>query len=80
MDIVGESHKLEVAKRLVRKGKKVIIKDRSAIVDLVRRTYGLMFDYEIGDDTAGEANTSAAKKQRTDPTSDMGNPMSSYIR
>jgi UDPglucose 6-dehydrogenase len=82
VDIIEESHKIEVAKRLVRKGKKVIIKDRPAIVELVRRTYGLMFEYEVEQpkEEPSNGNGSAKKKARMEPTSDMGNPMSSYIR
>jgi len=90
VDIIEESHKLEVAKRLARKGKRVVIKDRPAIVELVRRTYGSMFEYEVelpgggADEANGESNgattSSAKKKARLEPTSDMGNPMSSYIR
>ena len=82
VDIIEESHKLEVAKRLVRKGKKVIIKDRVAIVELVRRTYGLMFEYEIEEPKEVDSSNGSRKKHRPDdkPVNDMGNPMSSHIR
>jgi len=82
VDIIEESHKIEVAKRLVRKGKTVIIKDRAAIVELVRRTYGLMFEYEVEAPAEEGSNGQPNKKVRRadEPTSDMGNPMSSYIR
>ena len=49
VDIIEESQPIEVAKRLVRAGKAVTIKDRPAIVDLVRRTYGRMFNYDVTD-------------------------------
>lgn len=61
VDIIEESHKLEVAKRLARRGKRVLIRDRAAIVGLVRRTYGAMFDYEVEEEDAG---ADAAKRQR----------------
>jgi len=81
VDIIEESHKLEVAKRLVRKGKKVIIKDRSAIVELVRRTYGLTFEYEVDASLDASGKDGGNKRQKAEsPTTDMGNPMSSYIR
>lgn len=72
VDIIEESQPLEVAKRLVRAGKKVIISDRAAIVDLVRRTYGRLFDYEICD-TATQGVASI-------PNTTMGNPLSSYAK
>lgn len=68
VDIIEESQPLEVAKRLVQAGKKVTICDRSAIVELVRRTYGRMFDYTTCDGYEGAANTT------------MGNPLSSYTK
>lgn len=89
VDIIEESHKLEVAKRLVRKGKKVTIKDRSAIVELVRRTYGSMFEYQVeapsamngSDVPKKKAKLATAGEEEEDiPKQDMGNPMSSYIR
>ena len=39
-DIIEESQPLEVAKALARAGKRVVIRDRPAILGLVRRTYG----------------------------------------
>ena len=68
VDIIEESQPLEVAKRLVQAGKKVTICDRSAIIELVRRTYGRMFDYTTCDGYEGAANTT------------MGNPLSSYTK
>jgi len=68
VDIIEESQPLEVAKRLVRAGKRVTIRDRSAIIQLVRRTYGRMFEYQIYEKKGDEPNTS------------MGNPLSSYSR
>ena len=70
VDIIEESQPIEVAKRLVRAGKRVAIRDRAAIVQLVKRTYGRMFEYEIayGESRGDVVDTSAA----------MGNPLSSY--
>jgi hypothetical protein len=56
----------------VRAGKKVTISDRAAIVHLVRRTYGRLFDYEICDATVG----GVARV----PNTTMGNPLSSYTK
>lgn len=66
VDIIEESQPLEVAKRLVRAGKRVIINDRSAIIQLVKRTYGRIFGYEIDDGSVDKLDTT------------MGNPLSSY--
>jgi UDPglucose 6-dehydrogenase len=66
VDIIEESQPLEVAKRLVRAGKKVTIADRSAIVTLVKCMYGRMFEYEV---------IGVEKKK---PNTTMGNPLSSY--
>lgn len=49
VDIIEESQPLEVAKGLVRAGKTVTIKDRPAIIELVKRTYGRIFQYEVDD-------------------------------
>lgn len=68
VDIIEESQPLEVAKRLVQAGKSVTIRDRSAIVELVRRTYGRMFRYDVTDSNGAAANTN------------MGNPLSSYAK
>ena len=72
VDIIEESQPLEIAKRLVRAGKKVTISDRAAIVHLVRRTYGRLFDYEICD--------AAARGIAPIPDTTMGNPLSSYTK
>jgi len=45
--IIEESQKLEVAKKLAKKGKKVVIRDRRDIIRLVQREYGNLFGYEI---------------------------------
>lgn len=66
VDIIEESQPLEVAKRLVSSGKSVVIRDRGHIIELVRRTYGRMFDYEI--------ITELNAKEETP----MVNPLSSY--
>jgi nucleotide sugar dehydrogenase len=68
VDIIEESQPLEVAKILVRAGKEVTIRDRNAIIELVRRSYGRTFHYECIDSVANEPNTS------------MGNPLSSYSK
>ena len=52
-DIIEESQPLEVAKLLVRAGKSVIVRDRPAIIALVRRTYGKLFQYDTYSDDAG---------------------------
>ena len=75
VDIIEESQPLEVAKRLVRAGKRVTIRDRSGIVELTRRTYGSMFEYESTDAPEGGSPSKRAK-----PNPDSGNPMSSYRR
>lgn len=49
VDIIEESQPIEIAKRLVRAGKSVIIKDRPSIIDLVKRTHGRIFQYETDD-------------------------------
>ena len=66
VDMIEESQPLEVAKRLVHAGKQVTIRDRSAIVELVRRTYGRIFHYKI------------VEKRTDEPNTTMGNPLSSY--
>jgi len=69
VDIIEESHPLEVAKRLVKAGAQVTIKDRRGIVELVRRTYGSMFTYVVDVSTEdGPANVN------------WGNPLGSYRR
>ena len=68
VDIIEESQPLEVAKKIVQKGKKVTISDRSAIIELVRRTHGRMFSYCI----------ESTDKRTLDLNVDMGNPLSSY--
>ena len=47
--IIEESPKLEIAKKLVKNGRKVTIKDRKGIIELVSKEYGLLFDYIIID-------------------------------
>ena len=76
--IIEESQPLEVAKRLVQRGKRVTIKDRAFIISLVRRTYGRMFDYEVEVDAACGENGHAGAP--SSPNVDMGNPSSSYRR
>ena len=66
VDMIEESQPLEVAKRLVHADKQVTIRDWSAIVELVRRTHGRMFHYEI------------VEKRTAEPNTTMGNPLSSY--
>lgn len=66
VNIIEESQPIEVAKRLVRAGRSVTIKDRLAIVDLVRRTHGRIFTYEVDD-----------RDTNFDTTS---NPLSSYAK
>ena len=44
--IIEESQKLEVAKLLAKRGRKVIIKDRKEIIDAVKLEYGNMFHYQ----------------------------------
>lgn len=44
-NIIEESAKLKIAKYLVKKGKKVIIKDVKIILDEVRKEYGNIFSY-----------------------------------
>lgn len=66
VDIIEESQPIEVAKLLVRAGKRVTIKDRRTIVDLVKRTYGRIFSYEV--------NEVLVDSVKTD------NPLSSYKR
>jgi UDPglucose 6-dehydrogenase len=64
VDIIEESQPLEVAKGLVRAGKTVTIKDRPGIIELVKRTYGRIFQYEVDDSLKFSEHTN--------------NPMSSY--
>ena len=45
--LIEESHKLKVAKKLVEIGKKVIIKDKKEVLDLVRKSFGNLFVYEL---------------------------------
>ena len=73
--IIEESQPLEVAKRLVQRGKRVTIRDRGCIVSLVRRTYGRMFEYEVQDRVGDDGRQPSAE-----PNVDMGNPSSSYRR
>ena len=91
-DIIEESQPLEVAKRLATAGKRVLVRDRKGILDLVRRTYGRLFEYEYigpGAPAAAVDGSAAAngvqhppqerpRQEMTDPT--MGNPSSSYRR
>ncbi|KAH9258569.1 hypothetical protein BASA81_003071 [Batrachochytrium salamandrivorans] len=46
-DLIDESPKLEVARILAKRGHAVLIRDREGIVDLVRRQFGSLFDYEV---------------------------------
>jgi len=48
--IIEESQKLEVARGLVRAGKKVLIRDRKIIIREVILEFGNQFEYEITDD------------------------------
>jgi len=70
VDVIEESQPLEVAKLLARAGKRVTIRDRAAIIALVRRTYGRLFEYETTDDA----------QRAPPPNLTMGNPHSSYQR
>lgn len=63
VDIIEESQPIEVAKRIVRAGKKVIIKDRYAIVELVKRTYGSLFSYEVEEDDDNDNNNKSQQHQ-----------------
>tara|TARA_B100001093_G_C26848153_1_gene1023831 strand:+ start:2778 stop:3887 length:1110 start_codon:yes stop_codon:yes gene_type:complete len=45
--LIEESHKLKVAKKLYQSGKKVVIKDREKVIELVKNEFGDIFDYEI---------------------------------
>ena len=47
VNIIEESQKLEVAKRIAKAGKKVVIKDRAAIIEEVKLEYGSLFTYII---------------------------------
>jgi len=47
--IIEESQKLEVAKLLVKAGKKVLIRDRKIIINEVILEFGSLFEYEITD-------------------------------
>ena len=64
VDIIEESQRLAVAVRVARAGKRVRIKDREGIVELVRRQYGSLFEYEVT--APGAAST------------DSGNAVSSH--
>ena len=44
--IIEESAKLKIAEQLIKKGKKVIIKDVPHMIDEVKKEYGILFDYE----------------------------------
>ena len=66
VDIIEESQPLEVAKLLVRAGKSVTIRDRPSIIDLVQRTYGRIFSYELNETESDVPKTV--------------NPLSSYAR
>ena len=70
VDFIEESQPLEVAKLLARAGKRVAIRDRAAIIALVRRTYGRLFEYETTD----------GAQRAPPPNLTMGNPHSSYQR
>lgn len=72
--VIEESQPLEVAKLLVRAGKIVVIRDRAAIIELVRRTYGRMFEYEIDSGGTDDKHKSGQEDIQ------MGNPLSSYNR
>jgi UDPglucose 6-dehydrogenase len=47
VNIIEESQKLEVAKRIARTGKKVTIRDRLDIIESVKIEYGSLFNYEV---------------------------------
>ena len=47
VDIIEESQPLEIAKNLVKHGKKVIIRDRKSVINIVLQKYGNMFEYEV---------------------------------
>jgi hypothetical protein len=64
VDIIEDSQPLEIAKRLVKAGKSVSIKDRLSIIDLVKRTHGRIIQYVVDESSASETFTS--------------NPLSSY--
>ena len=49
MPIVEESQPLAVACRLVKAGKKVLIRDRRIIVDAARKEWGKIFSHEYTD-------------------------------
>ena len=66
VDVIEESQPLEVAKLLARAGKRVAIRDRAAIIALVRRTYGRLFEYETTD----------GAQRAPPPNLTMGNPHS----
>ena len=44
--MIEESHKLKVAKIIANNGKRVIIKDRKDVVELVKAEFGNLFEYE----------------------------------
>ena len=44
--IIEESQKIEVAKRIAKEGKKVIIRDRREIIEAVKLEYGSLFEYQ----------------------------------
>jgi len=45
--IIEESQKLEVAARVARQGKKVVIADSEAVVNEVKKKFGSLFEYEL---------------------------------
>lgn len=46
VDIIEESHVLKTAKELVFLGKKVVVRDRASIIDMTKKQFGSIFDYE----------------------------------
>lgn len=47
--IIEESAKLNIAKKLVASGKKVIIKDDAQLINEVKKSFGNIFEYEINE-------------------------------
>jgi hypothetical protein len=45
--IIEESQKLLIAEKLVKAGKKVVIKDRKIIISAVEKYYGNIFQYQL---------------------------------
>jgi nucleotide sugar dehydrogenase len=85
VDIIEESQPLQVARNLVKKGRKVTIRDRQGIVALVQRHYGRLFLYEVADPSEAPEHgmiTSDSKQpvdiQPLSAARTMGNPLSSY--